>query len=60
MAVFGVFFIITPFRALFKTHAIVKDKQAESACSAVIRIRPVAILAVGMAGKAVLVFRVEM
>lgn len=59
LAVFGGFFIVTPLRALFKTHAIVEEKPAVSACCAVIRIWPVAVLAVGMAGKAMLVFRVE-
>lgn len=59
MAVFGGFFIVTPIRAVFKTHAIVEDKPVESACCAVIRMWPIAVFAVGMAGKAVLVFRVE-
>lgn len=60
MTVFSVFFIVCPFRTLFKTHPAVEDKVADGTLSAVIRIRSITVLAVCMAGKAVLVFSIEM
>lgn len=59
MTVFSGFFVVSPFRALFKTHAAVEDKVADGTLSAVIRVRPITVLAVCMAGKAVLVFTIE-
>ena len=59
MTVFSGFFIVSPFRALFKTHATVEDIEVDGALSAVVGVRPVTILAVCVAGEAVLVFRVE-
>lgn len=60
LTVFSGFFIVRPFRALLETHATVEDKVVDAARSAVVRVWPVAILAVCMAGKAVLVFSVEL
>lgn len=59
MTVFSGFFIVSPFRTLFKTHAFVEDKTIAGTLCAVIRVWPVAVLAVCVAGEAVLVLSVE-
>lgn len=59
LAVISIFFIVSSFRALSKTHATVENKVVDGTRSAVVRVRPVTILAVCMAGKAVLVFSIE-
>lgn len=60
MTVSSDFFIVSLFRALFNTHSVVENKKLNGARSAVIEVWPFTILAVCMAGKAVLVFSVEL